>query len=41
MMDYRQPIEPAVIVFAVAGALSLKRSTFRKRVDAISPAAAD
>lgn len=25
MMDYRQPIEPAVIVFAVAGALSLRQ----------------
>lgn len=30
MMDYRQPIEPAVIVFAVAGALSLKRAGARK-----------
>jgi 4-amino-4-deoxy-L-arabinose transferase-like glycosyltransferase len=26
MMDYRQPIEPAVIVLAVAGALALRRS---------------
>lgn len=26
MMDYREPIEPAVIVLGVAGALSLKRS---------------
>ena len=26
MMDYRQPIEPAVIVLAVAGVLALKRS---------------
>jgi 4-amino-4-deoxy-L-arabinose transferase-like glycosyltransferase len=29
MMDYRQPIEPAVIVFAVAGALTLFRAKAR------------
>jgi len=27
LMDYRQPIEPAIIVLAVAGAVPLKRST--------------
>jgi hypothetical protein len=41
MMDYRQPIEPAVIVLAVAGALSLKRATVRQPVAAVSPAAAN
>ena len=25
MMDYRQPLEPAVVVLGVAGALSLRR----------------
>jgi hypothetical protein len=27
LMDYRQPIEPAIIVLAVAGAFPWKRST--------------
>jgi len=30
MMDYRQPLEPAVVVLGVAGALSLRRSEARK-----------
>ena len=30
LMDYREPIEPAVIVLAVAGALSLKRAEARQ-----------
>jgi 4-amino-4-deoxy-L-arabinose transferase-like glycosyltransferase len=30
MMDYRQPLEPAVVVLGVAGALSLKRARARK-----------
>jgi len=34
MMDYRQPIEPAVIVFAVAGALTLFRAKARGLVGA-------
>jgi 4-amino-4-deoxy-L-arabinose transferase-like glycosyltransferase len=37
MMDYRQPIEPAVIVLAVAGALSLRRAEAREPVTAASP----
>jgi 4-amino-4-deoxy-L-arabinose transferase-like glycosyltransferase len=32
MMDYRQPIEPAVIVLAVAGALALRRAEAGKLV---------
>jgi 4-amino-4-deoxy-L-arabinose transferase-like glycosyltransferase len=35
MMDYRQPIEPAVIVFAVAGVLALRRAP----VDALADVA--
>jgi len=30
MMDYRQPLEPAVVVLGVAGALSLRRAEARK-----------
>jgi len=30
MMDYRQPIEPAVVVLGVAGALALRRAEARK-----------
>ncbi len=30
MMDYRQPLEPAVVVLGVAGAVSLRRATARK-----------
>ena len=30
MMDYRQPLEPAVVVLGVAGALSLRRAQSRK-----------
>jgi hypothetical protein len=30
MMDYRQPLEPAVVVLGVAGALSLGRAKARK-----------
>jgi hypothetical protein len=30
MMDYRQPLEPAVVVLGVAGALSLRRAKARK-----------
>jgi 4-amino-4-deoxy-L-arabinose transferase-like glycosyltransferase len=41
MMDYRQPIEPAVIVLAVAGALSLKRAAAREPAAAVSRVAAD
>ena len=33
MMDYRQPLEPAVVVLGVAGALSLKRA----KVDSTAP----
>ncbi len=29
LLDYRQPIEPAVIVFAVAGVMSMKRKSVR------------
>lgn len=32
MMDYRQPLEPAVVVLGVAGALSLKRARDRRQV---------
>ena len=32
MMDYRQPLEPAVVVLGVAGALSLRRAKARKPV---------
>jgi hypothetical protein len=34
MMDYRQPIEPAVVVLGVAGALALRRSEVRDGVAA-------
>jgi hypothetical protein len=30
MMDYRQPLEPAVVVLGVAGALSLRHAEARK-----------
>ncbi|MGB8030955.1 MAG: hypothetical protein WCF30_14985 [Terracidiphilus sp.] len=30
MMDYRQPVEPAIVVLGVAGALSLRRAEARK-----------
>ncbi len=30
MMDYRQPLEPAVVVLGVAGALSLRRAKASK-----------
>jgi len=33
LMDYREPIEPAVIVLAVAGALSLKRVEAGERIE--------
>jgi 4-amino-4-deoxy-L-arabinose transferase-like glycosyltransferase len=35
LMDYRQPIEPAIIVLAVAGALSLKRAKTREWAGAV------
>jgi hypothetical protein len=40
-MDYRQPIEPAVIVLAVAGVLSLRHAEIRKPVAVVSPVTAD
>ena len=33
LMDYRQPIEPAIIVLAVAGALPLRQIKFGPAVD--------
>jgi 4-amino-4-deoxy-L-arabinose transferase-like glycosyltransferase len=41
LMDYRQPIEPAVIVLAVAGVLSLRHAEIRKPVAVVSPVTAD
>jgi hypothetical protein len=39
-MDYRQPIEPAVIVLAVAGVLSLRRPDVSAGADKrLAPAA--
>ncbi|MGA2571620.1 MAG: glycosyltransferase family 39 protein [Terracidiphilus sp.] len=37
MMDYRQPVEPAVIVLAVAGALSLRRAKAGKQAATAEP----
>jgi len=31
MMDYRQPIEPAVVVLAVAGAMGLRAGRDKKK----------
>ena len=41
LMDYRQPIEPAVIVLGVAGALALQRAAAREPVAVVTPGAAD
>jgi hypothetical protein len=37
MMDYRQPLEPAVVVLGVAGALSLRRSGARNPAATAAP----
>ncbi|MGO9325400.1 MAG: hypothetical protein ACLP07_12640 [Terracidiphilus sp.] len=41
MMDYRQPLEPAVVVLGVAGALALRRAEARQPAVAVAELAAE